>query len=97
MSPVTSLSRYVNFPLGTDLEQEVAVAASCCLEGITVRVKDVHGNVAEVEAQNGGKGTPMSDGLKWGLIGGAIALVVILLVVGWLCYKKKYSPVAQNG
>ena len=74
----------------------MVAAASCCVEGMTIRIRDVEGNTAEVEAKNGGKGTPMSDSLKWGLIGGGIALILILVVVGFFCYKKKYAPVSQG-
>ncbi len=85
------ISRYENFAIGTDKEYEVSLAMSCCLEGVEVKIEDVAGNQAKVEAENGGTGTPMSKGLKWGLIGAAIAVVLILIGVGIFCCKKKYS------
>lgn len=72
--------RYENFDLGTDDEQMVTVAASCCTEGMLVRISDIAGNVAEVEAKSSGSGTPMSKALMWGLIGGGIALVILVRV-----------------
>lgn len=89
--------RYENFAIGTDKEFEVVAAASCCLEGITMRVTDVAGNVAEVEAWNGKTGTPMSKSLLYGLIGGGIALViVIIVVVVACCCKKRYTAVSTD-
>ena len=63
--------------------------ASCCLEGMMLRATDMLGNVAEVEAENGGKGTPMKSSVKWGLIGGGIALLVIIIIVVVVCMRKK--------
>ncbi len=81
--------RYENFPVGTDKEYEVILGMSCCLEGVEVRVEDVAGNRAKVEAENGGTGTPMSKGLKWGLIGAAIAILLILIGVGVFCCWRR--------
>ena len=67
--------------------------ASCCLEGVIMRAVDVAGNEDETEAENGGTGTPMSAGLKWGLIGAAIAVIIIIVVIVAVCCKKKYSAV----
>ena len=92
-------SRYENFPIGTDGEYEIVAGASCCLEGIELRLTDVAGNQAEMYAQYDGYGTPMSKGLKWGLIGGGIALAVIIIVVIVVCCCKKsggYGGVSTN-
>jgi len=88
--------RYENFPLGTEREYKVEAGATCCYEGIQLRVTDVAGNTREVTAENGGTGTPMSKGLKWGLIGAAIAVVLILVIVLIFCCRKKYSSVATS-
>ncbi len=61
-----------------------------------MRVTDVAGNTEEVIAEWDGTGTPISDGLKWGLIGAAIAIVVILLIVLAVCFKRNYSRVPTN-
>lgn len=88
--------RYENWAVGTNKEYMVAAAASCCVEKMTIRITDVAGNTAELRAKNGEKGSPMKPGLMWGLIGGGIALVLIILIVVFVCYRKNYSPVSTG-
>jgi hypothetical protein len=88
--------RYVNYPIGTTAEQTLMVQASCCYQSVLVRITDVAGNVAEVQANNGGTGTPMSDGLFYGLIAGGVVLALIIIgVVAYFC-RRKYSAVPTN-
>ena len=91
------IARYENFPIGSTKEYDIVAAASCCIEGMRLLLTDVKGNQAERKAVNDGTGTPMSKGLKWGLIGGGVALVIIIaIVVGVCCCKKRYSPVSSD-
>ncbi len=45
-------SRYEKFPLGTTETVEVLAEASCCLEGITLRVTDLNNNEGLEDADN---------------------------------------------
>ncbi len=85
--------RYENFPVGTEKEFEVIAAGSCCLEGMVLELEDVSGNQEKIEADRDGTGTPMSKGLMWGLIIGAIILVILIGVAIYFCYRKKYQAV----
>ena len=61
---------------------------------MVLEVEDVAGNQEKVEAERGGTGTPISDGVKWGLIGAAMALILILIGIGaFCCYRRRYSSV----
>ena len=58
-------SRYKNFHIGTNQEEEVVAAASCCLEKMRVRVFDVAGNLREETAYNGGTGAKLNQQKIW--------------------------------
>ena len=57
--------RYKNFHIGTNQEEEVVAAASCCLEKMRVRVFDVAGNLREETAYNGGTGAKLNTQEIW--------------------------------
>ncbi|TRY61670.1 hypothetical protein TCAL_16284 [Tigriopus californicus] len=89
--------RYENFNLGTDKEHDIVAAASCCLEGMILRLTDISGNQVEHEAYNSGVGKEMSPGLFWGLIVGGIVVVIVIIVGVVMCCKKSGYNRASTG
>ena len=91
--------RYTNFPIGTTKEQEVVAAASCCLEGIRLRVTDVAGKVGEQHAIWDGTGSGgLSTTAIYAIIGAcaAVVLIIVVVVAVVLCKKYKYDAVSEN-
>ena len=88
-----------NFPIGTTKEQEVIAAASCCLEGLRMRVQDVQGKVSEAHAIWDGTGSGgLSKVAIYAIIGAcaAVVLIIIIVVAVVLCKKYRYDAVSQN-
>jgi len=90
--------RYTNFPIGTTKEQEVVAAASCCLEGLRLRVTDVSGEVAEAHAIWDETGSGLSATAIYAIIGAcaAVVLIIVVVVAVVLCKKYRYDAVSQN-
>eukprot|EP00093_Oithona_nana_P006503 06503.XXX_222917_221780_1 [CDS] Oithona nana genome sequencing. len=90
--------RYTNFPIGTTKEQEVVAAASCCLEGLRLRVTDVSGEVAEAHAIWDETGSGLSTTAIYAIIGAcaAVVLIIVVVVAVVLCKKYRYDAVSQN-
>ena len=44
-------SRHLNFPIGSNQEHEIIAVASCCTQGMKLRVTDVAGEEAELDAE----------------------------------------------
>lgn len=93
-----TFSRYVNFPIGTNVEQEVIGAASCCTSGMKLQVTNVAGRTAELTAEwDGTGGSGLSRTVIYAIIGGVLGVLVIVgIIVGVVCYRNKYSAVSQN-
>ena len=80
--------RYTNFPIGTTKEQEVIAAASCCLEGLRLRVTDVSGEVAEAHAVWNETNSKLSSTT----IAAILTIVILIIVTGTIgltYYAKK--------
>ena len=80
----------------------MVAGTSCCNEHMSLKITDVAGNIAKetVRSDNYGSGGPggLSKEAFWGIIGGAIALVLIVaIVITVVCCNKDYCKNCCGG